>query len=134
MLLDRKKYKEEAHIGEEFFQDRAYELECQCMTVESVVQRKILSIPEALEAYGVTEEQFVSYLAKKFKDSIENILHTKNGAIDISMYLRFMMNLFHEVLGENHLKNVNRLDRFIIKLSDEITAQDRANRHEKAAG
>jgi hypothetical protein len=119
MLLDRTKYKEAAHIGEELFQDAAYELERQCMTVESVVKRKILSLPEALEAYEVTKEEFENYLAKNISENFLTLYVTGEN-IDRKMYLHVMSKAFQQVMGPHHKTKVAKIDKEIRQLAGEI--------------
>ena len=132
MLPDRKKYTEAAHTGEEFFQDKAYELERQCMTVQSAVQRKILSFPEALEAYGVTKEQFGDYFVKNIKEEMYTTLYTGIGIIDVTTYLEIIKKLVHEAPGSTHSKKIPLVDNAIIQFSNEIEAED--YHHKQVAG
>ncbi|GAA3967192.1 hypothetical protein [Mucilaginibacter dorajii] len=122
MLPDRSKYTEAAHVGEEFFHDKAYELERQCMVVHSAVQRKILSFPEALEAYSVTKEQFGNYLVKNIRQDVFTTL-SKDGVVDVDMYLDILKKLFHEVLDDSHAKKAAPVDKAIDKLSTEMKAE-----------
>jgi hypothetical protein len=132
MLPGREKYKEAAHTGEEFFQDKAYELERQCMTVQSAVQRKILSFPEALEAYGVTKEQFANYLVKNIREEMYTTLYTGTGIIDVTMYLEIIKKLVHEAPGSTHSKKIPLVDNAIVQFSNEIEAED--YNHKQVAG
>lgn len=122
MLLDRKKYTEAAHIGQEFFENKAYELERQCMAVQSSVQRKILSFPEALEAYCVSKEQFGNYLVKSIRQDVFTTL-SKDGMVDVTMYLDILKKLFHEVLDDNHVQKAAPVDQAIDQFSIEIEAE-----------
>ena len=119
MLLDRSKYNEAAHIGGELFNDAVYELERQCMTIESVVKRKILSLPEALEVYEVTEDQFENYLAKNISENFLTLYVTGEN-IDRKMYLHVMSKAFQRVMGTHHKTKVAKIDKEIRQLSEEI--------------
>jgi hypothetical protein len=122
MLRDRKKYTEAAHIGEEFFQNKDYELERQCMTVQSSVQRKVLSLPEALDAYGITKEQFGNFLVKNIREDVFTSL-SKDGMVDVTMYLDILKKLFHEVLDDRHVQKAAPVDNAIDQFSIEIEAE-----------
>jgi len=115
MLAVKSKYIEEAHIGEELFQDKAYELERQCMTVQNTVQRKVFSLAEALEAYGVSNEDFENYLAKTITEKYLNTITPK-------MYLRVVKKKFHHGLGNEHPKEVARVDKSLDQLTGELEA------------
>src|SRR6185437_8538452 len=122
MLRDRKGYTEAAHIGEEFFQNNAYELERQCMMVQSAVQRKILTFPEALSTYGVTKEQFGNFLVKSIRENVFTTL-SNDGMVDLTMYLDILKKLFHEVLDDKHVQRAASVDKAIDQFSSEIEAE-----------
>lgn len=62
------KLTEAGYIGEELFSDSAYELERQCAFVHRTLERKLMSQEEALEAHGVTADQYTAYLLRNTLD------------------------------------------------------------------
>jgi hypothetical protein len=64
MSPDKYRLTESAYIGEELFTDAGYELERQCASVRHAEERKLMSREEALEAFGVSPEQYTAYLAR----------------------------------------------------------------------
>ena len=55
---------EAAYIGEELFDNAAYELERQCASVRHAEERKLMSREQALEIFEVSPDQYTEYLAK----------------------------------------------------------------------
>ena len=123
MLTDRENYKEEGYIGEELFQNPAYELERQCMTVESTVKRKIFTLPEALELYEVSEEQFENYLAKNIFENFST-LYTTDGTLNQNISLHVVNKVFQQVMGGRHKNKVAKIDKEIRRLSNEIELEN----------
>lgn len=64
MLLDKSNFKEEGFIGDEFFQNKEQELEYQCRLVQGVVERKVFNLDVALEAYEVSKENYLKFVAR----------------------------------------------------------------------
>jgi len=64
--MSQLKYKltEADYIGEELFDNAAYELERQCASVRHTEERKIMSRGRALEIFEVSADQHTEYLAK----------------------------------------------------------------------
>ena len=64
MFPDPTKYKESAYIGEELFDDPAYELERACRSLRRCVERKLFTLNAGLKSYGITNEQYEKLLSK----------------------------------------------------------------------
>ena len=61
---DPTKYKESAYIGEDLFDDPAYELERACRSLRKCVERKLFTLNAGLKSYGITNEQYEKFLSK----------------------------------------------------------------------
>jgi hypothetical protein len=65
MFPDHQQFNEAAHIGEELFDDKSYELERNCQSIQKGFERGLFTIEAGLKAYGVTMEEYDQYLGKK---------------------------------------------------------------------
>jgi len=70
MLLDRKKFSGFGDIDHDLIQSSEKELLHKCMVAEQSISDGDFSVDEALEAYGLSKEQYDSYVAKKSKSFI----------------------------------------------------------------
>jgi len=73
-------YREEAHIGEELFDDLSYELERQCMVVQSTVEKGIFSLERALKSYKVQKEDYDNFLAKQQYEILQKSIYGSSNA------------------------------------------------------
>jgi hypothetical protein len=70
MLLERNKYREFGFIGDELPSDPGKEHLHKCMVAEQTIAAGDFSLDEALEAYGLTKEEYESYVADKSNANI----------------------------------------------------------------
>jgi hypothetical protein len=109
MFPDKKEYKEAAHIGEELFEDKDYELERQCMSVQRGVERNLFPLDVALNAYNVTREQYEEFLAKNINKQLQAYLLIQPNAFGYSTYFHIMDRMVHLLAGEHNSHNMKYL-------------------------
>lgn len=65
MQLDKSRYKEEAHIGEELMEDSKFSpLDRRCFAVKQMVEDRVFTLDEALAAYSVSKDDFNNHLSR----------------------------------------------------------------------
>ena len=65
MHLDKSILREEGYIGEELMKGSGVsDLERKCFVIKQTVTDGDLTLEQALEAYGVSKEEFTKYLSK----------------------------------------------------------------------
>jgi hypothetical protein len=65
MLKDKSQYGEAGYVAEELLGDEEFELNQVCLTIKSLVERKVFTLEKALKAYGVAKETYAHFLVKK---------------------------------------------------------------------
>ncbi|OOQ58175.1 hypothetical protein [Mucilaginibacter pedocola] len=121
MLRDRSTGKEEGYIADELFSDEQYELERQCMTVADVVQRKVLSLQEALTAYEVTEEQYFNFLAASYFTNITSTIQGDSEKLAQINALTIVDKLLKKLFAENgQHKDLTALYSSLGKITEDV--------------
>jgi hypothetical protein len=80
MLKDKSQYGEAGYVAEELLGDEEFELNQVCLTIKSLVERKVFTQEKALKAYGVTEETYAHFLIKKQLEDLTASLSAATSA------------------------------------------------------
>jgi|HubBroStandDraft_2_1064218.scaffolds.fasta_scaffold1291722_1 hypothetical protein len=92
---------EEAYIGEDILASSAITaLERKCFVVKQTVTDNDFTLEEALEAYGVSKEDFESYFAKQLVSEFKIFLHhSSSKTFAITGSIAVIGNIYKELLA-----------------------------------
>ena len=101
MHLDKSTQREEAYIGEELLSTSEISpIDRKCFVVKQTVTDGDFTLEEALEAYGVTKEDFEKYLAKYLVAELKILaLHSSSRVFAITSSIAVIGNIYNELLA-----------------------------------
>ena len=123
MLTDKIKYGDAGYAADELFQNADYETDRQCMIVQDMVGRKILSREQALEAYGIDQNTYTRFLtreyAKSLKSSIISVNDTASYIVFVDVMRNIMLTTFDQASGKTWERVIKNLESFSQDIKNE---------------
>jgi hypothetical protein len=117
-------YTEAAHIGEELFDDPAYEVEQNCERIQRGVERGIFDVPGGLQAYKVLQSDYDKYLGEHLAEQLVTAVSLSTATAGYTSYIHvinYMMESFahSSPVFSSHSKSPEPALRALKKLSKE---------------
>ncbi len=122
MYPDNLKYqKEEAHTGEELLNSsQVSDLERTCMVIKQLVDDKAFSLNEALELYGLSNQEYDNFLSRHMKAELSAALSSVSHAKDKMMISLQIMSFIYEQFIVSVDSDSTAIVAHFAKLSKEI--------------
>jgi len=125
MFPDNEQFKEATHIGEELFDDQAYELDRRCRSVQRGVERNLFARETALKSYGVTRQQYEDYLSRNLTEHLQSSISINYivTSLDYGYFIHVMDRMLQNLAKIPHHGRLKHLDSTINemkKLSKEV--------------
>jgi hypothetical protein len=120
MFHNTKDFRESAHIAEELFQNKEYELERQCMTVQSVIKKGICSMEDALSAYQVKKSDYYKYLGKAESSEIRQSIGSSIDISSTTVLVEVFLGIISETwsLPEKKAQRISKILNTVLKEED----------------
>jgi len=125
MFPDKHINTEAAHIGEELFDDMAYEIGRKCESVQHGIERGIFDLPTGLKAYGVLQADYDTYLGEHMSEQLVTAVSLSTAVSGYTSYIHvinYMMVSFANTSPSfsSHSKTLTSALRALKKLSKEV--------------